>query len=441
MNRMVWKSKIGFQLFLVILAALTSALIFYIFLNYSMSKGLDYYFDETLFAEKQTRKTADEFQSYITEKSLSSTDTKEITAWIKKKGFIIISLYKDAVLFYDSLNPDAAYHEADRVIMSDWITESYPIKFSDIEVSLVVDGYLVYPFYVGVYIVSIVLAFILFFSIVMRAVSRRIFYIRNLEEQVQVLAGGELDFPIQANGKDELASLSVNLEEMRKSLLEKMSAEENIRREKESLVTAMSHDLRTPLTTQIGYLEIICNKKYKTEEQREEYTQKVLDKAYQMKKLSDHLFESFLDSSHPVSQEETMELDLPAPASQTLMELLGDFAVYLGEQGFSVQKEGTSQNCLIQISMEYMLRVLDNILSNIIKYASRDFPVVIKIERNKKELLLHFSNQVKTLKTPEESNKIGLANMEDLMKRMKGGAAVSQSFNEYCLTLTFPVIK
>lgn len=81
---------------------------------------------------------------------------------------------------------------------------------------------------------------------------------------------------------------------MRKSFIDRLQSENEARSANSELITAISHDLRTPLTALVGYLDIIEYKKYKTTENLMQYIHNSREKAYQIKSLSYKLFEYFL---------------------------------------------------------------------------------------------------------------------------------------------------
>lgn len=90
--------------------------------------------------------------------------------------------------------------------------------------------------------------------------------------------------------------------------MERLGSEERVRTANRELITAISHDLRTPLTILLGYMDIIELGKYKTQEDLHQYIHNSREKAYQIKILSDKLFEYFTVSS--ASEEEEVEFEI-----------------------------------------------------------------------------------------------------------------------------------
>ena len=82
-------------------------------------------------------------------------------------------------------------------------------------------------------------------------------YIQCLKEEVDVISKGNLQEHVTVTGNDELAQLAGGLERMRQTLIQKEQSEQELRAAQEKLVLGMSHDLRTPLTGLMTYLEIL----------------------------------------------------------------------------------------------------------------------------------------------------------------------------------------
>ena len=126
-------------------------------------------------------------------------------------------------------------------------------------------------------------------------VSGYVRYIRQLSGEVAKLEDGlwSVDFTIK--GEDELTDLARGLEHMKTVLLEKEETERNMKKAQNKLVLGMAHDLRTPLTALMAYLEII--KREPEHDKVKLYVKKTVGKAIQIKNLSDQLFEFFLINS------------------------------------------------------------------------------------------------------------------------------------------------
>lgn len=100
-----------------------------------------------------------------------------------------------------------------------------------------------------------------------------------------------------------MAELGRSIEEMRLAVLEQMKRENEAILANSRLITSLSHDLRTPLTKLMGYLDILRLDRCRDEEQRAEYLRRASDKALQMRALSDEMFRHFQVGDPPEPEE------------------------------------------------------------------------------------------------------------------------------------------
>ena len=229
---------------------------------------------------------------------------------------------------------------------------------------------------------------------------------------------------------------------MRIALKENIELEEALSQANTRLVTSMAHDLRTPLTTLILYLELLNNRKYRSEEERDRYIGKSLRKAQQIKHMSDQLFERFLifrDDS------EATKLEDPQPVDFVLEDLLSDTIMYLESQGFRVET-ATAWNAQelnavkIAVVSDFVTRIFDNISSNLLKYADRKAAVFIGLFREDGNIRLQFTNRIVPNRSDQESTRIGLINVRLMMEKMNGEALIDENASHFSITLIFPEI-
>ncbi|MET1168065.1 histidine kinase dimerization/phospho-acceptor domain-containing protein, partial [Bacillus velezensis] len=151
------------------------------------------------------------------------------------------------------------------------------------------------------------------------------------------------------------------------------------------LITAISHDLRTPLTILLGYMDIIELNKYKTHEDLLQYIHNSREKAYQIKVLSDKLFEYFTVSS--AAEEEEVEFEM-YEGRALIDQLIDEQLVVLDDIDVQVQTDAHHEEFLLEINLVAMRRVMDNIFSNIRKYADPGHPVHIQISLRQQWVIL-----------------------------------------------------
>ncbi|MFR7745623.1 MAG: histidine kinase dimerization/phospho-acceptor domain-containing protein [Acutalibacteraceae bacterium] len=120
-----------------------------------------------------------------------------------------------------------------------------------------------------------------------RRVARRVVAV---SQEVQSIGAGNLYLQLEPKGRDEISQLTASVEQMRLSLLRKTSEEQRALQQNSDLITAMSHDIRNPLTALLGYLDLAKNGQYRSEDELQSYLDAAYGKAEQLKTLTDELF-------------------------------------------------------------------------------------------------------------------------------------------------------
>lgn len=246
------------------------------------------------------------------------------------------------------------------------------------------------------------------------------------------MEGGDLDHPITIQGADELTTLARCLDSMRITLHTQQREEAEASAKVKSLITEMSHDLRTPLTTLLLYTEILRSHKYDGKTQENDYLNKIDTKARQIKQLSDNLFEYAL-----VTRDTVVTLDPPANFSAILEEPLTDMIDHLQQRGFLCRLELGSDDPLLIVRSQYVRRILDNITSNILKYADPQQEICIRFVQEADKAGLIFWNRTLPVPPSAESTKVGLTSMETMMDKMHGVFRVEQGSGWFSVTLLF----
>ena len=190
----------------------------------------------------------------------------------------------------------------------------------------------------------------------------------------------------------------------------------------------------TPLTTLLLYTEILRHHKYETEAQEGEYLAKIDGKARQIKQLSDNLFEYAL-----VTRDTVVQLDAPARFSQIFEEPLAEMVEMLQQRGFACALELGSEDVILTVRAQYIRRILDNIGSNLIKYADPARPIKVRFLRQEGRAGLVFRNHVLPAPPAVESTKVGLTSIETMMDKMHADCKIEQENEQFTMTLLFPV--
>ena len=236
----------------------------------------------------------------------------------------------------------------------------------------------------------------------------------RLSREAGAIGGGDLEAPINTAGVDELSMLASEMDHMRDAVIERMSGERRAWEANSELITAISHDIRTPMTSLLGYLELLNESG--DAERSAQFARSAYDKALELKDLTDELFKYFLVFGRAELQMDRERYD----ARLLLEQLLGEAEFDLTDAGFAVRRIEFTGECEIEVDPLYLKRVLDNLVSNAKKYAERTEPLMIVSELADGELSVTMSNTVGKSAPRVESTKIGLRTCEKIMQGMNG---------------------
>ncbi|OLQ46671.1 two-component sensor histidine kinase [Bacillus licheniformis] len=231
-----------------------------------------------------------------------------------------------------------------------------------------------------------IFTFIAVFFIMAR---KKILYVKHITESVHQIANGKLGLTIRIESRDELTELAQNINHMSEELEKKFEQERQLERSKSELISNVSHDLRTPLTSIIGYLDLLKKGRYASKAQFQEYLETIDSKSQRLKYLIDELFEYTHLSSQDVKLTR-QEADL----SGLLEQIIGEYIPIFEKEQLSVQKSITEDNIPVLMDIDKMVRVYDNLFMNAIKYSKKPSELVISLEIIGDKAVLKVSNQV-----------------------------------------------
>ena len=415
------------------------------------------------------------FQAFVTENKISMNDGDKIMEFTDQDRKMIMTLYHgDRAIFSSdgrivATIPDSNYGmppdfrmdtgpgmEADSEMDANpgmgadsemdtgsgmepdmgWSMEpaGYTVAFSDGSASAVL-------FYIGseedefVYVLSTAFGGLCFVLILYLLIRRKVKYIELLGKEMEILKSGELNYQVTVKGNDELSSLAGELDSMRRAILSRQEEEELLRIANRDMVTAMSHDLRTPLTSLMGYLDILGMER--DVEKQKKYLSVCRDKAAQIKSLSDKLFEYFLVYSRDQDELHRDEVNGAEFVGQIVEESLFD----LESEGLQVIRKTGEITCSLSVDVELMRRVFGNLFSNILKYADRAQPVEAEYRETEKELVICLKNSMAADESERESTNIGLKTCETILERHGGTFRCGKKGRLFKAEVRIPCVK
>ncbi|MEI3896136.1 MULTISPECIES: aminopeptidase AmpS [Bacillus] len=235
-----------------------------------------------------------------------------------------------------------------------------------------------FPFLIGV---------LVFISSFFYITKRKMKQIEAMAEGVKEIEKGNLAYRIEKKGEDEIASLTENINNMAEELMNNIEKERKLEKQKNELITNVSHDLRTPLTSIMGYLRLLRDSKYENQEQHDEYTRIAFAKSEQLKNLIEDLFEYTKLTNEQVVLEKQ-----EVCVNELLEQLIEELVPQAEEHGLTFVKKFPEERAYAAIDSEKMVRVFDNLLMNAIKYSKDDGEIKVSLQRQRRDIQIVIAN-------------------------------------------------
>ncbi len=261
--------------------------------------------------------------------------------------------------------------------------------------------------------------------------------IKEIAEALSDVRNGNGNRRVLADPNQLLAPLVYEINDIIRSYEDRLAAFQQTEETNKQLMTSLSHDVRTPLTTLIGYLDAVY-KGAVTGTEREEYMETSRRKAYDLKDYIDVLFDWFKLNS----DEFTMVIQRTEAAELT-RNILIDWIPLFEDQGIAYSIEIPEQAIIVEFNPESYMRIINNLLQNVIVHSQAD-TVTVRLAKKedtmqllvadngvgirKEDLKLIFSRLFKCDKSrSEKGSGLGLSIAYQLAEKMGGKLAVESS--------------
>lgn len=390
-------------------------------------------------AARQAEIYAD-FSGYVNSRHVSGSDENAVANWPGNNAYTTILIYKDEDLpqgVGTRPGTNQGYSNASRLQYTSEYGRLYPLRFADGVYHISIgDSSQVREDTVN-RIIAVVLGSVAFLAVMLSFIRRLTRRVIRLSREADAIGDGDLEAPITLKGEDELSQLAQEVDAMRHSVIARMSGERKAWETNAELITAISHDIRTPMTALIGYLDLLNEDGFRNPERSARFASSAYSKAMELKDLTDELFRYFLVFGRAQVEMNREELD----GRLLLEQLLGEAQFELADAGFAIQRQDHEGECLVSADPLYLKRVLDNLVSNLKKYADRSQPVVLLSELKDGVLSVCVSNRVREDLERVESNKIGLRTCEKIMEAMGGSFSIDKDDTHFAVSFGLPVRK
>lgn len=307
----------------------------------------------------------------------------------------------------------------------------FPLEFANGFAQIMVYNYqrvlYIYPYI----FVCLILSIALFLGIFLFFLNSKMRQILVLKDEILLMSTGDLTHTLPDYGNDEIGILAQELDHLRVSLYNHIRKEQESRQANQDLITALSHDLRTPLTILKGYLEII---KFRPNPQTQEmYLDRCLKKTEDIKELTDRMFEYAL-----VAEEEETPKVSPL-STDFIRQCLTENCDFIKLAGFTANICHTESSCLLHGDKTMLKRIINNIFSNILKYGDKKQPVSVTGQIQESDYIVSITNMIKDEASPTDSNNIGLKNVDRMIRLLNGKMEVRREQERFETELWFPL--
>ena len=240
------------------------------------------------------------------------------------------------------------------------------------------------PFQITIFVLFGISVFIIAFLIFLH---RSMNYLREISKGVQYISEGNLDIPIPEVGDGEFTNIARSLNKMTTELKILMEKERVIEKTKNDLITNVAHDLRTPLTSIIGYLNLIRDNASLNEKEKQNYLDIVYNKSKRLEYLIKDLF-GYVKLNHEKVDMQIGSLDLV----KLLGQLLEEFYPSFKEKDLECDFIHTEASIIIEADGNLLARLFENLISNAIKYGADGKLIKVLIIKTEVEIIVNVIN-------------------------------------------------
>ncbi len=229
------------------------------------------------------------------------------------------------------------------------------------------------------------LLFIFYFLLLTRRITKDMSYISSY---ISNIASGDMEIQITGiNREDEIGEVVTQVNRMHSEIERLMKSEREALQANKEMITCVAHDLRTPLTSIIGYLQLATDvEKYPVEE-RQKYASIAMRKADRMQGLIEELFSYTKLMSGEITLHRS-SIDIVKLVEQ----MTEEFYPLFMENNLEYTLEQNVYSLILDVDGELIARAVSNLISNAVKYGKDGKAVYIELEKYDSELQIRVTN-------------------------------------------------
>ena len=216
---------------------------------------------------------------------------------------------------------------------------------------------------------------------------KKLDYLAYIMEGTNRIKNGDIHYKLDIIGDDNFTTLAEDINNIREGLDKAIYNQVKSERMKSELITNVSHDLKTPLTSIINYIELIKKEENIEPEYIKDYINVLDSKSKRLKVLIEDLFEASKASSG------NLELNMEKiDITQLLRQAIGEMEEKLSKSNLDLKLRTPEEKTYIKADGKRLYRVLENLLSNIAKYSLNSTRVYIDIVEDNEKVKLTMKN-------------------------------------------------
>ena len=225
----------------------------------------------------------------------------------------------------------------------------------------------------------------------------------HILDYLKYIAQGHYEIRIPQTDLGEMDEVVSSINHLVDSTVRAIEEERRIEKSKDELITNIGHDIRTPLTSVIGYLGLIENQQYHSQEELARYAHVAYRKAQQMQSLVQDLF------TYTATRQTTTEISpVQVQVLRFMEQLVADFELSAREKTIELRLDIRPKNLVASFDVDKMARVFHNLLSNALKYG---------IGAHYIELLAYQEEDYIYFKVKNDGQPLDQSELEDIFQR------------------------
>lgn len=301
-------------------------------------------------------------------------------------------------------------------------------------------------------VIATICFFIIYFLLFIKRIVKDMTYI---SDRIIDIADGKSDEKIIIERQDEIGEIAGRINEMTEQINQLIKSERDALQSNKDLIACVAHDLRTPITSVKGYLDLALDTKHYDLEQRQKYVRIAQTKANRLEYLIHDLFNYTKLTSGEITLHRS-KIDLV----QLVEQMVEEFYPLFQEEELECTTKYNISYLEMNMDGELIARAVQNLLSNAIKYGKDGKHVYVELECLEQEVQIRVTNY--GLVIPEESIKhlfdkfyrversrnvktggtgLGLNTVQEIVHLHGGRIQVTSGASGTCFTIALPLHK